>query len=201
MIRVPIKQERENFIEPEKATEGASCYDVWVSKIEHKKNNYVIAYLGFSSEIPEGWAAELKPRSGLTKTNWIMQNSPGEIDDDYRGEWQMRFKALPTGICPITNQLMYDEFPFKKLSAGRVDAVYSNRLAGKALIAKLGLTNINYYQKHLDVKYYIGLSKVNTKPNLAADYMNTISYMLDEGIIDNILSSYTVFRETGSREY
>ncbi|WP_051303432.1 substrate-binding periplasmic protein [Psychromonas aquimarina] len=87
----------------------------------------------------------------------------------------------------------HDEFPFKKLSVGRVDAVYSNRLVGKALIAKLGLTNINYYRKHLNVKYYIGLSKDNTMPNVAADYMDTISYMLNEGIIDNILSNYSVF--------
>ncbi|WP_019612886.1 substrate-binding periplasmic protein [Psychromonas ossibalaenae] len=94
----------------------------------------------------------------------------------------------------------HDEFPFKKLSAGRVDAVYSNRLVGNALIAKLGLTNINYYRKHSDINYYIGLSKVNTTPDLAEDYMDTISHMLTEGIIENILSSYSVFyRETATK--
>ncbi|WP_051302861.1 substrate-binding periplasmic protein [Psychromonas aquimarina] len=103
-------------------------------------------------------------------------------------------RELTRGVSGVKLDITpHDEFPFKKLSAGRVDAVYSNRLVGKALIAKLGLTNINYYRKHLDVKYYIGLSKVNTTPDAAADYMDTISHMLNEGIIDNILSSYTIF--------
>jgi polar amino acid transport system substrate-binding protein len=71
--------------------------------------------------------------------------------------------------------------------------VYSNRLVGNALIDKLGLTNINYYRKHIDVKYYIALSKANTKPNVVTEYMDTISRMLKEGVIDNILSNYTEF--------
>jgi polar amino acid transport system substrate-binding protein len=91
----------------------------------------------------------------------------------------------------------HDESPFKKLSVGRVDVVYSNLAVGNALIKKLGLTNIDDYKKHVDVNYHIGLSKVNTIPNVTANYMNTISLMLKKGVIDDILSNYSLFhRET-----
>jgi len=42
---------------------------------------------GFSMEIPEGYEAQVRPRSGLAIRNGITcLNSPGTIDHDYRGE-------------------------------------------------------------------------------------------------------------------
>ncbi|UCG29189.1 MAG: dUTP diphosphatase [candidate division WOR-3 bacterium] len=42
---------------------------------------------GIHIEIPEGYEAQVRPRSGLAKDNGIgVLNSPGTIDADYRGE-------------------------------------------------------------------------------------------------------------------
>jgi len=42
---------------------------------------------GFSLAIPEGFEAQIRPRSGLAVTHGLgLINSPGTIDADYRGE-------------------------------------------------------------------------------------------------------------------
>lgn len=41
---------------------------------------------GVSIELPHGYYAELYPRSSLAKTGYILMNSVGIIDPDYRGE-------------------------------------------------------------------------------------------------------------------
>jgi dUTP pyrophosphatase len=45
---------------------------------------------GFALAIPEGYEAQVRPRSGLALRNGIvLPNSPGTIDSDYRGEVQV----------------------------------------------------------------------------------------------------------------
>lgn len=42
---------------------------------------------GFKMELPKGFEAQIRPRSGLAFKNGItVLNSPGTIDSDYRGE-------------------------------------------------------------------------------------------------------------------
>lgn len=43
--------------------------------------------LGFSMEVPPGWEAQIRPRSGLAAKHGIqVVNTPGTIDAGYRGE-------------------------------------------------------------------------------------------------------------------
>jgi len=45
---------------------------------------------GFSMALPEGYEAQVRPRSGLaSKHGLTMINAPGTIDADYRGEVQV----------------------------------------------------------------------------------------------------------------
>ncbi len=45
---------------------------------------------GFAIELPHGFEAQIRPRSGLALKNGItVLNSPGTIDADYRGEVQV----------------------------------------------------------------------------------------------------------------
>ncbi len=47
----------------------------------------VLVPTGFSIELPIGFEAQIRPRSGLAIKNSIgIMNSPGTIDSDYRGE-------------------------------------------------------------------------------------------------------------------
>lgn len=47
----------------------------------------VLVSTGISIELPEGYEAQVRPRSGLSlKKGITVLNSPGTIDADYRGE-------------------------------------------------------------------------------------------------------------------
>jgi len=104
MTTIKFKQLRDNFKLPEKSFSTDACFDVVVHHIE-KLGHKCICYLGFSTEIPIGWKGVIVPRSSITKTNWTMLNSPGQVDSSYRGEWQVRFTHIDTGEEP--------EFPYK----------------------------------------------------------------------------------------
>jgi dUTP pyrophosphatase len=42
---------------------------------------------GFALELPEGYEAQVRPRSGLALKHGVtVLNSPGTVDSDYRGE-------------------------------------------------------------------------------------------------------------------
>jgi len=52
-----------------------------------KPGNRVLIPTGLQMSLPEGYEAQIRPRSGLAIRNGItMLNSPGTIDADYRGE-------------------------------------------------------------------------------------------------------------------
>jgi dUTP pyrophosphatase len=44
--------------------------------------------LGFRARLPDGYEAQVRPRSGTSlKTDLVVVNSPGTIDADYPDEW------------------------------------------------------------------------------------------------------------------
>lgn len=134
-MKVKIKKLYPNAVIPKQATEFSGGWDVIVTEIEHKEDDFVICKLGFALELPIGYKLTLVPRSSLTKTKWILQNSPGLGDTDYRGEYQYRFRALPYKVISdfkysslqnrkILNGYMfkYPEFPYKE--GERIGQVY-----------------------------------------------------------------------------
>jgi dUTP pyrophosphatase len=117
-LAVPIKFKRlhTNAVIPKYETHGAACVDLIITEIDYQYENFVTVKFGFSSEIPEGYKVHLQPRSSFCQQGWIMQNSPGIIDSDYRGEWKTKFEAIPIGV-KLNNygdvQLFYADFPYK----------------------------------------------------------------------------------------
>ena len=73
-----------------KATEDSAGFDLIAAiekKIIIKSNTTALIPAGFSIELPKGFEAQVRPRSGLALKNSItVLNSPGTIDADYRGE-------------------------------------------------------------------------------------------------------------------
>ena len=52
-----------------------------------KRNEFFVVPTGIIIEIPKGYEAQVRPRSGLAANNGIsVLNTPGTIDSDYRGE-------------------------------------------------------------------------------------------------------------------
>lgn len=66
-------------------SEGAAGADLFIKDI-HVKRNKATIHTGVRVEIPLGYGGLLFARSSLSKTGWILGNSVGVIDPDYRGE-------------------------------------------------------------------------------------------------------------------
>ncbi len=57
------------------------------SDVEVKPGERVLVPTGFAIAVPEGYEAQVRPRSGLALRHGIvLPNAPGTIDSDYRGE-------------------------------------------------------------------------------------------------------------------
>lgn len=142
MQLAPVKDTRPT--QPLRATQQAVGFDVTPRQIKQIAPNEVHCLIGWHIKPPKGFKVTLVPQSRFTKTNWVMQNSPGQVDPDYRGEVQFRFRALPTGISlkqmflnlfrtkanrkpPFT----YDPFPFTtKDTCGQIflEKVYNTEI-------------------------------------------------------------------------
>ena len=75
---------------PSYATADSSGMDICAAveqEIVVRHGETVSVPTGFSIEVPDGYEAQIRPRSGLAlKQGITLLNSPGTIDSDYRGE-------------------------------------------------------------------------------------------------------------------
>ncbi len=66
---------------------GADLYACIEEEIILKPGKRVVIPHGFSMELPVGFEAQIRSRSGLAfKNGIIVLNSPGTVDSDFRGE-------------------------------------------------------------------------------------------------------------------
>ena len=88
-IEIRIVNNSSNAL-PEYATSGASGMDIRASlddAITLQPLERVLVPTGLYVEIPAGYEAQVRPRSGLAiKQGITCLNTPGTIDADYRGE-------------------------------------------------------------------------------------------------------------------
>lgn len=114
MIHVKFKKLNENAVVPVKLHEYDGARDLIATEIVQMEENLYAVKVGFALEFsPNNTRFRVVPRSSLTKTNWILQNTPCLGDNSYRGEYEFRFRGLPIGVDPQNYKLVYDEFPFK----------------------------------------------------------------------------------------
>ena len=75
---------------PHYQTESAAGMDLHAAiedAIEICSGDIQLIPCGFAMSIPDGFEAQVRPRSGLSTRHGIsLPNSPGTIDSDYRGE-------------------------------------------------------------------------------------------------------------------
>jgi dUTP pyrophosphatase len=89
MVEVKIVNTSKNEL-PHYATEGSAGMDLRADITEPVSLQPMQRQLiptGMSIELPDGYEAQVRPRSGLAiKQGITCLNSPGTIDSDYRGE-------------------------------------------------------------------------------------------------------------------
>ena len=70
-----------------------SCWDVFATSKE-EGTDFVEFGTGLAFDIPKGYEIKCYPRSSISNTPYILTNSVGVIDEDYKGEVKARFKIL-----------------------------------------------------------------------------------------------------------
>lgn len=93
-MKVEIKLE-ENAQVPIKSECNAMCYDCYAFKITSRDDGKIEVNLGFSAKPPKGYGIRLIPRSNLTKYWWVLNNSIGIGDEDYKGNYKAIFTPIP----------------------------------------------------------------------------------------------------------
>jgi dUTP pyrophosphatase len=118
--KLKIKFTNPKFQElPKYATPGSSGMDLIAALDSPKilwRGDRTIIPTGIAIELPDGFEAQVRPRSGLAAKNGLtVLNSPGTVDSDYRNEigvilinfGKKSFKIIPgmriaqLVICPV----------------------------------------------------------------------------------------------------
>ena len=88
---------------PSYQTAGAAGMDVRANEsLTVHTGQTVLVATGFAMEIPAGFEAQVRPRSGLAAKHGItLLNSPGTIDHDFRGEVKVILTNLGTAPFEI----------------------------------------------------------------------------------------------------
>ena len=89
-ISITRSESAKDLALPAYATEHSAGMDLLAAVTEHvvlKTGERKLIPTGLSIALPDGYEAQIRPRSGLALKNGIsLVNSPGTIDADYRGE-------------------------------------------------------------------------------------------------------------------
>jgi len=90
IVTVKFQRHAEDVVLPEYATSGAAGMDI-AAHIDTAVTLVPFARAaiatGFSMQLPHGYEAQIRPRSGLALKHGVtVANAPGTIDSDYRGE-------------------------------------------------------------------------------------------------------------------
>ena len=101
-VRLKVLPHGEGLQMPRYETAGAAGMDVRsAAEAKLAPGETILVPTGFAMAVPQGWEAQLRPRSGLALKNGLtLLNSPATIDADYRGEVQVLLVNL--GSEPFT---------------------------------------------------------------------------------------------------
>lgn len=115
LLKVKLKKLYIDTKVPVRGSLHAAAMDVFAHSIEELPNGKVKIGLGFATEIPKDYMGVIVPRSNITRHFWIMNNSYGVIDSDYRGEWMVIFSPLPFKYKNDTFSIvrLENEFPYQ----------------------------------------------------------------------------------------
>src|SRR5580704_294675 len=89
MVIVKFKKMTQTCTAPRRATAGAAGYDLCadtVFSIVIDPGQRTLVPTGIAIELPQGYEAQVRSRSGLTlKSGVVVANGIGTIDEDFRG--------------------------------------------------------------------------------------------------------------------
>ncbi len=139
MLEVKIKKLHKDAVIPKYETDGSVGMDLTAVSKDYDEQGNIVYGTGLAIQIQEGYYADLRPRSSISKYDLTLANSVGTIDSDYRGELILKFK--PTlrkstwsgGVYEVDTVCEYDIgdriaqiviLPYPKVYFVEVDELY-----------------------------------------------------------------------------
>lgn len=100
---IKFKRLSEKAVQPSRATSGSAGYDLTCSRITTELNEcgqvVLVYHTDLALEIPEGYEAQLRTRSSISKKSLRLCTGMSTIDSDYRGEISAKF-IVTTDVVP-----------------------------------------------------------------------------------------------------
>ncbi len=103
---------------------GMDIYAAVKKDMVLEKGEIALIPTGFAMAIPEGFEAQIRPRSGLAVKHGIgLINSPGTIDSDYRGEVMIPAINLGTKKYTLKRGDRIAQMLIKRVYHARIEVV------------------------------------------------------------------------------
>lgn len=120
-VKVSVVNDSENAL-PEYTTSGAAGMDIRAALKEPvtlKPMERILIPTGLKMQIPNGYEAQIRPRSGLAINHGVTcLNTPGTIDSDYRGEVKVMLINLGSEDFKIENGLRIAQMVLAPVTKG-----------------------------------------------------------------------------------
>lgn len=127
VLNVNVINNSENPL-PQYATDGSSGMDLRANNPEQiilKPMERILIPTGLFLEIPLGYEAQIRPRSGLAVNKGLTcLNTPGTIDSDYRGEIKVLLINLSNEQQKILLGERVAQMVFVKIDIARLTLVH-----------------------------------------------------------------------------
>ena len=91
--KVKVWREEKDVELPKYMNPGDACCDLYAKSIEYKDDRMIV-HTGLHFQLPENYEMEIRPRSSITKTYLYIPNTPGTVDEGYRGEVLVIFRKV-----------------------------------------------------------------------------------------------------------
>lgn len=121
MIPIRIKTDPGAKV-PEYQTDGSAGADIFSftdKDIVIEPGKVELIPTGVYLHIPEGYEAQIRPRSGLALKNGVtLLNTPGTIDSDYRGELKIITVNFGKENFIVKNHMRIAQMVFNKIYRG-----------------------------------------------------------------------------------
>lgn len=107
MLNVKIKKLHKDAVIPKYETKGAVGMDLTAVSVEYDNYGNLVVGTGLAIQLPEGYYADLRPRSSISKYDLVLANSIGTVDADYTGELILKFK--PSDYFAVNRDDVYGD--------------------------------------------------------------------------------------------
>ncbi|WP_207062621.1 ABC transporter substrate-binding protein [Motiliproteus sp. SC1-56] len=130
--------------------------------------------------------------------NHLLYAAPGDLQGYQVGVYgpsnTSRTLSLLRGEEPLFTVEMSpnNETGFRQLSVGRLDAVFSNREVGLAVMRRLGLTDIRYAGPVRKLDYYVGFSRQTLSREFNLAFSRAYQQLEARGTVRDVLMAHGI---------